>query len=209
MNKLLFSTAVAALAIGSAQAAPIPGLFNTGTDASNVALAGGNGVTDPHYLVLSSNIAGVTTGVQAVTYFNGAYVPNDADSRWISHSANGSPGNGTTTFRLTFSLAGLNPATASISGTWGTDNAGVILLNGVNTGIPTISFTSLANFTINSGFIAGVNTLDFAITDFGPPLALRVDNLVGEADPSVVGTPAPAMLGLFGMGLIGLALRRR
>ena len=208
--KLLATTFLLATVSTAAAAAPIPGLFNTGTDASNVALVGGNGLTDPHYSVLSSTIAGVVTGVQAVTYLNAAYVPNDANSRWISHSSNGSPGNGTTTFRLSFDLTGLDPSTAEITGTWGADNAGAILLNGVNTGIPTVGFSTLANFTISTGFVAGLNTLDFAVTDFGAPLALRVDNLAGTADPDVVDpVPAPAALALFGLGLVGIALRRR
>jgi hypothetical protein len=213
--KQIFSALLLATAASAAAAAPIPGLFNTGTDASNVALPGGNGVTDPHYSVLSSTIGGVATGVQAVTYYNGAYFPNDANSRWISHSSNGNPGSGTTTFRLSFDLTGLNPATAQITGRWGVDNLGVIFLNGVNTGVSlpvftTANFTSLASFAINTGFVSGINTLDFAIQDLGQPLAFRVDDLAGTADPRVPGpVPAPAALALFGLGLAGIALRRR
>lgn len=211
--KLLATALLLATVSTAAAAATIPGLFNTGTDASNVALVGGNGVTDPHYSVLSSTIAGVTTGVQAVTYLNGAYLANDANSRWISHSSNGAPGNGTTTFRLTFDLTGLNPATAAITGSWGVDNNGLILLNGVSTGIArtggtATNFQTLANFSISSGFISGLNTLDFAVTDLGQPLALRVDNLAGTADV-ITPTPAPAALALLGLGLAGIALRRK
>jgi len=206
--KPFFTALLLATLATAANAAPIPGLFNTGTDASNVALVGGNGVTDPHYAVLSSTIGGVATGVQAVTYLNGAYAANDANSRWISHSANGSPGNGTTTFRLSFDLTGLDPTTAAISGSWGADNSGRIFLNGVDTGVTRIGFNTLAAFSINTGFAAGVNTLDFAITDSGPPLGFRVDDFAGTADPRVE-VPAPAALALFGLGLVGIALRRR
>jgi hypothetical protein len=67
----------------------------------------------------------------------------------------------------TFDLTGLNLAMASITGAWTSDNDGVaIYLNGVNTGIPATSFTQFPSgfvpFTIGSGFIAGVNTLDLS-----------------------------------------------
>ena len=43
------------------------------------------------------------------------------------------------------------------------------------------------------------------MTDYGPPAALRVDNLTG----TVNAVPEPAMLGLFGLGAGGLMLGRR
>lgn len=120
--KTSIAIGVALLAQAPLSAATIVGLFNTGTDAANVALAGGNGVTDPHYTILSSTSVGFA-GQQAVTYFNGAYVAEDADSRWISLSSSGNPGGNTTVYRLTFDLTGLNAATATLSGLGGTDNA--------------------------------------------------------------------------------------
>src|SRR5687767_3802871 len=90
--------AAATLAASGVHAATITGLFNTGTDASNVALAGGNGVIDPHYQIISSTSAGFA-GQQAVT-FQCCYAPEDADSRWISLGAGGSPGSNTTVYRL-------------------------------------------------------------------------------------------------------------
>ena len=56
--RMLWTLASIALIGASANAATIPGLFNTGTDANNVALAGGNGVIDPHYLIASSTSPG-------------------------------------------------------------------------------------------------------------------------------------------------------
>lgn len=203
--------AAAILIAGAANAAVIPGLFNTGVDGSGNALVGGNGVADPHYTVFSSDLA-VPTGVAAQTYYNPAYTAEDADSRWISHSSNGAPGNGTTTFRTTFTIGGdFDPLTAAISGLWGADNIGEIFLNGVDTGISHAGFTSLVAFNINSGFVSGVNTLDFAIRDTGPPLAFRVDNISGTVDR--LDTPpqisAPSVLGIFALGLLGLCFGRR
>jgi hypothetical protein len=204
--------AVALMCGGSAQAAAILGLFNTGTDASNLALAGGNGVEDPHYTILSSTSPGFD-GDQAQTYFNGAYAAEDGNSRWISLTGSGTPVNNTTVYRLSFSLSGLDAGTAQITGRWGADNSGLILLNGTSTGITVPGFSSLTNFSINSGFVAGVNTLDFRVVDVGVVTALRVDDLAGTAavlsPQNPVPEPATWALLIAGFGGAGAMLRRR
>jgi PEP-CTERM motif len=207
---LLITCATGAMLASPADAASISGLFNTGTDASNVALVGGNGLIDPHYQIVSSTSPGFA-GQQAVT-FQCCYAAEDADSRWIALSSNGSPGSNTTLYRTTFDLTGLNAATASLSGTWGADNLGTIFLNGSNTGITVSTFSFLTAFNIGSGFVSGINTLDFQIQDFGAPTAFRVDNLAGTADLAGMGAvPEPASWALMiaGFGLVGSAARRR
>lgn len=209
----MIGAAAIALMAGQADAAAITGLFNTGTDANNVALAGGNGVIDPHYQIVSSTSPGFA-GQQAVT-FQCCYFPDDADSRWISLTGNGNPGLNTTVYRLSFDLTGLDHTTAAISGLWGADNLGTIILNGVSTGIQNGQFSFLTAFNISSGFQAGINTLDFQVQDFGPPTALRVDGLAGTADlvRDTGAVPEPAtwammLLGFFGMGSMLRAGRR-
>lgn len=214
MKRLLLSVAALSLAT-SANAATIIGLYNTGTDAANLALTGGNGVIDPHYSVLSSTSTGFA-GQQAQTYFHPAYIANDANSRWVSLAGNGTPGNNTTVYRLTFDLTGLDAATAAISGSWGADNFGSILLNGSTTGnaltgIKYENFNALTNFTIGSGFVAGLNTLDFSVVDGGAPTAFRVDNLVGTAAAVSGAVPEPATwaMMMLGFGIVGSSIRRR
>ena len=218
-DRLLVVAAVAAtlIAAGPAQAAVITGLFNTGTDASNVALAGGNGVADPHYAILSSTSPGFAGG-PAVTFSVPDYVANDENSRWISIAANGNPGLNTTVYRTTFNLSGFDIDTAQITGLWASDNNSEILLNGVATGwaLPAhgISFYFLHPFTLSSGFVEGINTLDFRVTDVGPPTALRVDSLAGTADlapPITGGVPEPSNWALMILGVLaaGATLRRR
>jgi len=207
LNLALVGASVLFLTAGSSQAAVISGLFNTGVDSGGVALVGGDGVTDSHYSVVSSNID-LQPG-SAVTYVHPAYVPNDANSRWISNSSNGGPGNGTVEFETTFSLSGLDPTTASITGFWGTDNVGIIRLNGVSTGNASATFSFLSAFSINSGFVNGLNTLTFVIQDFGAPLAFRVDDIAGTAQVAAVPEPSTWAMMLLGFAGVGFAAYRR
>ncbi len=186
-------TAAVSIAASAAHAdlVPIQGLFNTGATAAM-------GAQDPNWTVLE-------TGAAAVVRSNipNTYLPNTADSKWIWESANGQPGNNTRTFRLTFDLTGLVAGTAQISGRWSTDNVGqAILINGVSTGQSANGFTAWTNFSVNSGFVAGVNTIDFVVRDLGFPGGFRAE-LSGTAQA----VPAPGAMAL--LGAVGLASRRR
>jgi len=220
----LLAAATVALGLsfaGAAGAATITGLYNTGVDAGGVALPTFGGI-DTHYSIIATDAPLFALG-SAITYEHPAYVDGDADSKWISGRDDGATGSSSshTTYRTTFSLTGLNPFTASISGFWGTDNEGEIFLNGVTTGIKLFgnvdgvldggdfgNFDHLTAFNISSGFVSGLNTLDFVILDTGPPSAMRVDNLAGSA-ATVVPEPATWALMILGFGSAGAALRRR
>jgi hypothetical protein len=209
--RMRLAGAMAAAFLGStAEAAVITGLYNTGVDNSGVALVGGDGVADLHYQTLASTVPDAV-GRPPVTYRHPNYAPDDADSRWISYTAVFPPGPSTTTYRLTFDLTGLDPATALITGRFGADNFVSLYLNGDDTGQFGIEqFPVLKAFTVASGFRAGVNHLDFVITDSGPPGAFRVDDLAGTADlaaPPVAGVPEPSawalmLAGFFGAGAV-------
>jgi hypothetical protein len=209
-NFVFSSTFAAALLLGvgfsqSAQA-DVVGLFSTGVDSSGVALAGPNGTTDTHYSVFSSSSGSIPPN-SAVTYFNPAYAANSTTSEWISNSFDGTPGLQTITFRTTFTV----DAPVLITALWGADNSGSIVLNGATTlaslpglGDPTDNFNNLHPVS----FVAdvGTDTLDFVITDTGPPLAFRFE--VGQ----VSAVPEPAtwammILGFLGVGFV--AYRRK
>ena len=195
----------------SAFGASIPGLFNTGTNASNLALVGGDGTPELHYTIVG--VGG------AVTYQHPGYLPDDANSRWLSEAATGSFNAATRTFRLVFDLTGFNPSTASLSGDWGGDNCGFVQLNGGPTSgtlpgtgsgcLDFSAFQTLTAFSFTSGFVAGLNNLDFVVTDVSAPGAIRVDNLAGTVNVTGVPEPATATLTLLGIGLVGLSLSRR
>src|SRR5262249_46915482 len=97
----------------------------------------------------------------------------------------------------------------SISGLWAQDNSGVdILINGVSTGQLGGGFGGFTAFAINSGFVAGTNTIDFIVNNGGGPTGLRVE-MTGSASPVTGGIPEPASLVLMGAGLAAFALYRR
>ena len=203
MSKNLLGTllALAGLLAVPARANVIPGLFNTGLDAGGALLVGGNGVLDVHYTVIS----GPATG-SGVT-FQCCYFADGPNSRWISVNASGGPSAGLYDFRTTFSLAGLNPATAQIVGQFAADNLITdILLNGSSTGQTAPGFGSFVPYAIPAGspFVTGTNTLDFMVVDQGSPMSFR-NEMSGTADPAAqAGVPEPATAGLLG-GALGLA----
>ena len=61
----------------------------------------------------------------------------------------------------------------------------------------------MSAFTINSGFVAGVNTLEFQVQDVGGIAGFMVSSLSGTA------ISEPGMLAVFGLGIAGLGFARR
>lgn len=193
--------------------AAITDLFNTGVDAAGVGLAVTNGATDIHYTVISSP-SNTGTPHSAVTYYNLAYSPADnASSDWISVNTSGSDGSGGSyDYQTTFTIGALyDPSTALITGQFeGDDHIIATRINGVVvSGATADSFQHYTPFSITSGFVAGLNTLDFIVLDDGQPTALRVDSLVGTVSPlSTPTVPEPASLLLIGGSIVFLASYR-
>ena len=141
-------------------------------------------------------------------------IPNSPTSKWIqplSGTIDEHPA-GTYTYRTTFDLTGLDPLSATISGQWATDNPGLdILINGVSTGqVSCCQYFFFSPFVISGGFVQGVNTLDFvvsnpSVTFPGNVTGLNVQILRAEASS----VPEPATLSLLGLGLLAATVRRR
>src|SRR5439155_4775912 len=200
-------------------AVEIPGLFNTGTDANKALLA--DGAVDSHFKLIASadsSYPGPDTFVLlegAPISPAGTWAANGPDSRWIAPVANqdvtsdGGNLSGFYTYRITFDLSGLDPATTQMSGKWAVNGAMPdVILNGKSTGLQIGPFEPdrlLRPFAINSGFISGVNTLDFVVTATGTAgelsaTGLRVElqgttgQLPANTPPTILEQPGPQEL---------------
>jgi hypothetical protein len=186
----------------SAQATTlVTGLFNTGAGFTSNA----DGQLDSHYQIVNST-NGVLPG-PAISYLNPSYVADGPNSFWVSNSRDGLPGNGTVTYQTSFTVSGLNPV--KITGLWGVDNEGSILINGASTGnsLP-FGFPAFEQLHALS-FVApvGLDTLTFVVKDDGPPTAFRAEfsaNVSPVPEPS---TWAMMILGFIGVGF--MAYRRK
>ncbi len=158
---------------GSGEPEKITTLFSSGLDNEGNPLSPGQ--YDPHYRF-------VATGQQVIAMQNHpAWLANDAASQWIGFSGRGTDNQAPGQFYIatTFDLTGWNPKTASITLYLSADNrVDNVLINGVGTAITCPSYNQwYGPFVINSGFIDGLNTLQFVFTNEGSdvnPAGLRV-----------------------------------
>ena len=168
---------------GAGSTVPLQIVYNTGVDDSGVSLPGGT--IDPHWTLIESadpTFAGpdaiVTSEIAA-----GYWVAQSDTSKWIAPSANQAyPGadpcdaTGIYVYRTTFTLTSEQLATFALGGQWGADNYGIdILINDVSIGTSNVGYAPLTAFAVTTGFVAGLNTLDFEINDVGCPTGLRVE----------------------------------
>ncbi len=197
--------------VATAGRVAIPGLLNTGVTtmdgaamADNASPTGWTGV-DPALVPFTPVVATSAGGFPI-----GPWLGDNSSSAWISidPTTNGPEGN--YTYSTTFDLTGFNPASAEIFGRWSTDNGGLnISLNGVPTGqVNSVQFGDWTNFSLTSGFVAGVNSVTFSVAN-GPgagPTALRVQ--FDAASAIAVPEPASMLLCLVAPALL-LGRRRR
>jgi len=170
---------------------PFPGIYNTGLNESRAVLA--DGLVDPHYrLVSNPNAPGSTDSVvHDSTVFpivSGPWLQNSVKSKWIGPDFDTiASAGGDYSYQLTLDLTGYDPSTAFIAGSWATDNAGSIFLNGADTGFRSPDFTAFSTFTITNGFVSGTNLLEFRVNNAAVGYTgLRVENLRGTAQPGGV-----------------------
>ena len=201
-------------------AASITTLFNTGTNALNALGGVANNAAEQHYVLVSVPF-GETTSVRVATAANGfpvapggPWIGAGGTSNWIGPNTSSelTGAVGIYVYRLSFSMAGLNPATASISGIWSTDNLGSdIRINGASTGGTAGDFTAYSAFSVTSGFVAGLNTIDFVVNNLGGPTGLRVEmtGIASLVDTGPRPVPEPASLLLLGSALAALSGMRR
>ncbi len=182
-----------------AQAASIPGLFNTGVNNDGLVISQGS--LEQHYTMTGDSYQSYVIGTA------GAWVSPPVDASWIAPTSETIDDPvATYIYTTTFDLTGFDSTTASITGMWATDNDAVIFLNGNNTGNSKdiYGYTSLDPFSISTGFVSGLNVLEFRVnnsfSNFDNPTAL----LLTEVEGVVSAIPLPAAIWLFGSGLMGI-----
>src|SRR5262249_1344321 len=153
---------------------PLAGLYDTGVDDAGNALPDNS--VDPHYtLTVNPDTGSLDAIVEDSTAFpivQGPWLANSATSKWIGPRLDTTPSAADNyTYTTTFDVGALDPTTAVITGAWAVDNVGLdIVLNGTSLGIVNSNgFAGLTAFTISSGFVAGLNTLDFQVQNQPPP----------------------------------------
>jgi PEP-CTERM motif len=216
---MLFKTIKSSLCIAlvsgtfSVAAAPIIGLFNTGVDGAGVSLA--TGTADAHYTLSSSVSTTAYSGGTNGLFPIGPWVANTGTASWITPTPTASDSfdptvSGVYIYSLVFDLTGFDPLTAFLNFDIGADNDVSVDLNG-GSPLTAVGFTSLTSLGFNSGFIAGLNTLTFTVTNFastsGNPTGLFVAFTSSNVDALAV--PEPGTVALTGLGLIGLGFARR
>lgn len=157
-------------------------------------------VGDAHYSLIST-----PGGMSAVWVFSSAsglpirpWLGDNSSSRWIGpdNDAQLDGDVGGFVYRTTCDLTGLSAASA--------------LINGVGLGYTTSGgqfVAGFAAFQVTSGFVAGINTLDFVVNNGGGPTGLRVE-MTGNADLQQA-VPEPGSLALVGLAIAGLGVARR
>ena len=68
-------------------------------------------------------------------------------------------------------------------------------------------FQTLNSFSIDSGFVSGINTLDFVVQNLGTqpnPTGLLITDLCGTAEP--LNVPEPSAAALVFMGILALMM---
>jgi autotransporter-associated beta strand protein len=183
-------------------------LFNGGLTDSRTLLSGGD--VDPHWQMVQSDDPNYP-GPAAVVVGSppGTYLANGPSSMWLAPVSTGNALSGLFTYRTTFLLDTVDPATGVLTGGWAMDNNGIdIRLNGASVGLTAVGFGGLNPFTITNGvhtvddgnggfinitnsFVPGLNTVECVISNApgtgANPTGLRVE-LRG------VGLPLPPTL---------------
>lgn len=208
-RSLLFALGLAAaLTASQAQAGSITGLYSTGVDAAHALLA--DGAADLHYVVTSP--ADPTVGPNPFAVSGHFPIPpwaaNTATAQWDAPKMP-EPINGAYNYTTTFTVVG--DTAVSITGKLSADDEVVdVLLNGVSLGIttpdgllPGAGFTTLHPFSITSGFVLGVNTLEFETMNIHGVVTGLIVDMTGTS------VPEPGSLAMFGIGLSGLFAFRR
>jgi len=196
---------VAALLVSALSAAPITGLYNTGESTT--------GTADNYWTVVAPpGPAHVVT----LPLVPNPWLANTVDSSWVWLNETGQPTGDplailTYTFSVSFTLdPSLDPNAVLIIGRWATDNTGTqIRVNGHDTGYTSNYFEVWSTFALYEHFVAGVNTIEFVVEDYGLIAGFRAEFTSAEASTLDAPVPEPGTWALLVGGLGAMVVMRR
>jgi hypothetical protein len=174
---------------------------------------------DPNWTVTTNPTPGSTNAF--VTDTSGYPFPNwladtasyGWDSPQSSYTNNQTDSPGTEYYyTTTFDLTAFDQTTASLQFQYVADNnLDAVILNGTTfTGFPAGTLNALSTTqVINSGFVAGVNTITFEVFNFATATNNPDGLLVDFTSATAADAPEPSAFLLIGAGLGGLGLIRR
>jgi hypothetical protein len=160
-------------------------IFSTGHVAGSSNLIG-PGAADGNFTLVScpkteACVSNPSGGYDAFVTLTGQYpfplwLADTTSAYWIGPANGGNESTidaqGVYDYRETFDLKGFDLNTVVIGGLYATYKSGIIQLNGVTVGPANSSATTLTSFSLTTGFVAGINTLDFLVTN-GPIAGLQ------------------------------------
>ena len=209
----LLAAVVLACTVVSARASSLT-VDNTGVDSGGVNLVSPGAAAS--FWTLLSEPSGATEALGSGTfrYHNPAYFADTAAAAWVSMDPSGNASvNGVFVYHMSVDLTGFNLSAVSIQGVFGTDNDGFIRVNG-GPNVATTSFAAFGaptSFSITSGFVAGMNSIEIGVDNGNNPTAFFVQFTSATGTPGTGGpvAPEPASLLLLGTGLGALVARAR
>ena len=163
-------------------APPLLGLYSTGLDNDGLPLA--NGAIDLHWTITATPSGEGNASAYATMNSNPigtAWIANSYMSRWISPQTNEALGDapGTYRYRTTFNLTRFDPTTVQIIAEVAVDDTLTdVQLNGQSLKLTAKGAAAFTPLSINSGYVAGVNRLEFVVNNTGTaanPSGLRVE----------------------------------
>jgi len=204
-----------ASAVGSALVLPGTGFEDNGNPLAP-------GAVDP-YWIMDHNPVDDSTNAYFIApgtgNWWGEYAPNTnapvfQGSGWIStNPLNGYNGPAPYSFSMSFSLAGFDLNTVSLSGLWSIADTGTLSINGFL--IDTLyeadkPWMAMHNFTVSDPayFLQDINTITMTMT--ASDQYFEAARFEGTITGEVTGVPEPGTLLLMGTGIVGVcgALRR-
>jgi hypothetical protein len=181
-------------------------IYNTGVDEDGLPLPGGS--IDPHYFVGSNSFSRATNAAYVLQTNSAAFATswinrNLPESRWIGiHPAQPAQSSNIFGFKTQFDLTGYNWQKVSLTGRYQVDGpTTAVLLNGANIAYALISgaqqsySTGFVTRTITNGFVSGINTLEFVLTNRFTANGFDPSGFQAQFDANAIqGTNLPGVL---------------